>query len=671
MCGIAGIFNMRGAAPVSLELVERMVGALGHRGPDSSGVYLDDRVGLGHARLSIIDLSGGSQPIHNEDETLWIVFNGEIFNYPELREDLERSGHRFYTSTDTEVIIHLFEEHGPGCLKLLNGQFAFAIWDTVKEELFLARDRFGILPLHYTVQGGRLLFASEVKSIFMSDDVPREIDPVALDQIFTFWTTLPGRTAFKGIQELPPGHCMEAGRGGVTVRKYWEAPFHPAGAEAGMSYEDACCELSGLIRDAVRIRLRADVPVGCYLSGGLDSSGITTLVRRHFKNELRTFGIRFEEEAFDERSHQDFMVSFLGSDHTALDAGNEGIGGSFRDVLWHCEKPLLRTAPVPLYMLSRVVRENGFKVVLTGEGADEVFGGYNIFRETKVRRFWARQPASSTRPMLIRRLYPYIFEGNPRAGQFVQAFFGSGLEAVDDPLYSHRIRWRNTARVKTFFSEALAAETAGYSCSDELTGLLPESFGGLDYLSKAQYLETTVFMSSYLLAAQGDRVSMAHAVEVRPPYLDHRIAEFMGRVPAHWKIRGLDEKHMLKDVFRGLLPDRILKRPKHPYRAPIKECLLGGRDGYAAEMLSDGSIGKAGIFDRRKVGLLLKKLSAPGHAGEVDGMALAGVLSTQSIYDQFIDSFPKNAAGRVTPDLLVDRRRASSGRRGAGAGRGA
>jgi asparagine synthase (glutamine-hydrolysing) len=658
MCGITGICHISRPGPVSLNLLERMTGALGHRGPDGTGVYLDDWAGLGHTRLSIIDLSGGAQPIHNEDETLWIVYNGEIFNYPELRENLIGKGHRFYTGTDTEVILHLYEDQGAACLDQLNGQFAFAIWDAKKKELFLARDRVGILPLHYTVHGDALIFASEIKSIFAVEGVERTVDPIAMDQIFTFWTTLPGRTAFQDIHEVPAGHYLKVTGGKVDLRRYWDLPFYPPEEHTSASVRDICSELTELIIDAVRIRLRADVPVGCYLSGGLDSSGITTIVRSHFNNDLRTFGIRFEESEFDESEYQQFMVATLGTAHTNVLATNSGIGSSLNDVLRHCEKPLLRTAPVPLFLLSRAVRQNDFKVVLTGEGADEVFGGYNIFREAKVRRFWARQPESKSRPLLIGKLYPYIFSDNPRARHFVRTFFGGGLADAENPFFSHLVRWNNTGKTKTFFSDELRRAIGDYSCYDDLRERLPGSFDGWDYLSKAQYLETALFMSNYLLSSQGDRVSMANAVEIRPPYLDHRILEFMGRVPSKLKIKGLNEKYILKGVFRGRIPDRILMRPKHPYRAPIKESLLTAMSPTIDRYLSPRSLHAAGLFDPAKTTMLINKLQRSPHAGEVDNMALAGILSSQMIYDLFVGSYSAGSVRPVTPNLVIDRRTA-------------
>ncbi|MHC4436563.1 MAG: asparagine synthase (glutamine-hydrolyzing) [Planctomycetota bacterium] len=363
MCGIAGICHINGPNGVCLNSIKRMTGFLCHRGPDEAGIYLDDQVALGHARLSIIDLSSGVQPIHNEDRNLWIVYNGEVFNYPELKEDLLQKGHRFYTTSDTEVVLHMYEELGPDCLTQLNGQFAMAIWDVRKKELCLARDRVGIRPLYYTILNNTVIFGSEIKSIFTNKNVPRRIDPVAMDQIFTFWTTLTPRTVFEGINELPPGCYLKVSDGKVNIKKYWDIPLYSRCEQLNMAPQEICGRVQDLLADAVRIRLRADVPVGCYLSGGLDSSGAAALVVRNFNKDVRTFGIRFDGDGYDEGEHQNLIVSHLNVNHTDLKATNEQIGASLPDCLWHCEKPLLRTGPVPLFMLSDVVRNSGYKVV--------------------------------------------------------------------------------------------------------------------------------------------------------------------------------------------------------------------------------------------------------------------------------------------------------------------
>jgi asparagine synthase (glutamine-hydrolysing) len=415
-------------------------------------------------------------------------------------------------------------------------------------------------------------------------------------------------------------------------------------------------EIQQLLREAIRIRLRADVPVGCYLSGGLDSSGVTTLVVKNFDSDVRTFGIRFEEDSFDEGDYQSQMVSYLKVNHTDIRATNEAIGASLPDCLWHCEKPLLRTGPIPLYLLSKVVRQSDFKVVLTGEGADEVFGGYNIFREAKVRRFWAQSPGSQQRAGLISHLYPYIFN-NPRLKHTLQMFFSKGLDKVDDPLFSHMIRWENTSKLKTFFSSDLSNAIGSYCGYEQVKEGLPKAYEQADYLSRAQYLETAIFLSNYLLSSQGDRVAMAHSVEIRLPFLDPDVMEFMGRVPAKWKILGLNEKHILKKSFEGILPKKIARRPKNPYRAPIKQSLLNHKTiGYTQEVLSKASLKKADLFDADKVVKLLRKMQASGSASEIDDMALMGILSSQLVYQQFIEDFSVSTADYICPDLIVDQR---------------
>ncbi len=660
MCGIAGICGLSRPCEASAETLQKMVGMVRHRGPDEVGIYLDDWAGLGHARLSIIDLSSGTQPIHNEDETMWIVYNGEIFNYPELRRELEQAGHRFYTTSDTEVLLHMYEQYGRDCLEKLNGQFAFAIWDSAKRELFAARDHVGILPFYFTVTGDTLIFASEIKSLFVNQDVPRRLDPLAMEQIFTFWTTLNGRTAFDGIRELPPGHYLKVSKGTFEIKKYWDIPFVPRSEQLNVSTDEICENIRGLLLDAVRIRLRADVAVGAYLSGGLDSSGVTVLVVKNFNSSVTTFGIRFEESVFDEGSHQNQMAEFLKTRHSEIRATNEDIGTSFADCLWHCEKPLLRTSPVPLLLLSKLVHKKGLKVVLTGEGADEVFGGYNIFREAKVREFRSRFPDSKRRAALIEHLYPYIFRDKARARHSLQMFFSGDGDNLSDPLFSHLPRWENTRRIRGFFSDELKQAIGNYDGFDEIRKSLPADFAKWDCVSRAQYLETKIFLSNYLLSSQGDRVAMANSLEIRPPYLDKRIIEYMCRVPAKWKILGMDEKHILKKSYRGIIPDDIVGRPKHPYRAPIKNSLLKGKAGdYTREMLSENAINNAGLFDAKKVTLLVNKLQKPRDGSEVDNMALAGIVSSQIIHKQFVEDFPSQPVSMPAANLVVDRKSGS------------
>ncbi|MCC6253981.1 MAG: asparagine synthase (glutamine-hydrolyzing) [Ignavibacteriaceae bacterium] len=655
MCGIAGIVNLGKLQPISSNALRRMISIQQHRGPDETGAYIDDSIGLAHARLSIIDLKDGTQPIHNEDKSLWIIYNGEVFNYPELRQELIQHGHKFYTTSDTEVILHLYEEKGIHCLNELNGQFAFAIWNSKNRTLFLARDRVGIVPLHYTIQNNRLYFASEVKAIFANKEINRSLDPESLDQIFTYWTTLPGKTAFSNIKELPPAHYMLISNNEIKTDKYWNLNFRNNTETVNRKSDDLVREISETLMDSVKIRLRADVPVGTYLSGGLDSSALTETVKKNFNNELRSFGIRFENKDYDEGRFQNEMVDFLKVNHSEIIASNDAIGANLENVLWHTEKPLLRTGPIPLYILSGLVNQSGYKVVLTGEGADEIFGGYDIFKEAKIRNFWAKDPDSKLRPLLLGRLYPYIFKDD-RLKQTLIAFFKNGIDNPDDPFFSHNIRWKNTSKIKNFFSEQVKDSTKNYDSYSELMNLLPANFFDWDTVTKSQFLESLIFLSNYLLSSQGDRVAMAHSVELRVPYLDHRVIELLAKVNSEIKINGLNEKYLLKQVFKNRLPSNIIKRWKNPYRAPINKALLNNNLNLAKDYCSEDALKRSGIFDPVKVLKLINKLEKLDKAGEFDEMALVGIISTQLIYKNFIDDFQFKYAEADTFDQFFDYR---------------
>lgn len=636
MCGISGILNLKDNTPISPDKLRVMSFVLNHRGPDEAGAYLDDYIGLAQSRLSIIDLAGGSQPIHNEDKSLWIIFNGEIFNYPELRQELIQLGHKFYTHTDTEVILHLYEEKKEKCLDVLNGQFAFAIWNSRTKELFLARDRVGIIPLYFKLDHNKFYFASELKAIFSVQNGSPSFDAIGFDQIFTFWTNLPGDTPFKDYKEIPPAHYLNINFDGkFTLKSYWQLPFRKESDIKDCSVTEITEQAAELLTDAIKIRLRADVPVGSYLSGGLDSSGLTAIVKKKFNNELRTFGICFEEDSFDESSFQRIMVNHLQTNHSEVFARNSDIGKYFDDIIYFGERPVFRTAPAPLYLLSKKVREENFKVVLTGEGADEIFGGYNIFKEAKIRKFWSHNPESKLRSKLLKKLYPYIFK-DKRLFATLETFFKTGIDEPENPFFSHVVRWSNNSKLKNFFSDEFRETIKDYNAVDEFLLKLPEDFDQWETLSKAQYLEITTFMSGYLLSSQGDRMAMGNSVELRVPYLDHRLIEFMSSVPAKYKIFGLNEKYILKKVFKDLIPKEILYRAKNPYRAPIRNSFIDNTELMIDELLGETLINSAGIFNPSKVKLLLQKAKKSDSLSELDNMALAGILSTQLLYRHFI-----------------------------------
>jgi asparagine synthase (glutamine-hydrolysing) len=641
MCGIAGYFHLNQPRPPDRDLIGRMVNIIRHRGPDEFGAYLSDRCVLGHARLSIIDLSTGQQPLCNEDGVIWIVFNGEIFNYVELRPELEKLGHRFRTHSDTEVIVHAFEQWGKDCVNRFNGQFAFAIYNKRDNSLFIARDRLGKRPVFYTIHNGRFYFASEIKSIFCNPAIPRRLDVHGLDETFTWWTTAPPRTAFEGISELEAGSWLEIRNGQLTGGRYWQMDF-PEEFDRRRSTASWAEELHALLVDAVRLRLRADVPVGAYLSGGLDSSAITALIRNFTSNRVETFSIAFHDKAYDESGYQNQMAEFLGTNHHQIRCSYLDIAQAFPRVIWHAERPIVRTAPTPLFLLSRLVRDTHFKVVLTGEGSDEILGGYDIFKETLIRNFWARNPESVWRPALLQRLYPTLPLSPAKAKFYLETFYKDGLALTDAYHYSHMQRISTTTKVKSYFTKDIRAQVGDYDSVQAFAPGLPDNFGRWHQLAKAQYLEARSLLSGYLLSSQGDRVTAAHGVEGRYPFLDHRVVEFAATIPPGRKILGLKEKFILKKAMAKELPPEILRRVKQPYMAPDSNSFVQpDSPDYVQDILSDEALRRIGLFNPLMVAKLKEKCTKLFHAhlSFKDNMSFVGILSTQLLADQFIEHF--------------------------------
>jgi asparagine synthase (glutamine-hydrolysing) len=634
MCGISGIVKLDGS-PVDRSALDRMIRSLHHRGPDGNGVYTNGFVGLAHARLSIIDLAGGAQPMSSTDEQLWITFNGEIFNYLELRAELLTKGHVFRTHSDTEVILAAYREYGEDCVQHFNGQWAFAVWDARANKLFASRDRFGVRPFFYCTTNNAFLFASEIKALFTHPDVPRRLDPVGLDQIFTFWVTLPPHTAFDSIHQLAPGNSLRVQDGKLSTWQYW-----------ALDYVDPCAngdapryarELHDLLLDAATIRLRSDVPVGAYLSGGLDSTVITSLISKVAGDRLRTFSVSFEDSEFDESSFQREATAFFGTDHSDVPCSADAIGRVFPDVVKHVEQPLIRTAPAPMYLLSRHVRNSGYKVVLTGEGADELLGGYDIFKEEKIRRFWARNLGSQWRPLLLKRLYPYMQNLQRQSPAYLKAFFNVTPQDLASPFFSHLPRWVLTSRLKLFFSASMKSQLQSHAAFDDFEAALPPAFRAWTPFNRAEYLEASSLLPGYLLSAQGDRMAMANSIEARYPFLDHRVVQFATQLPSRLKMKVLDQKHVLKSAFKERIPESIRRRAKQPYRAPDGASLLGpsARD-YVGSLLSPTAIADYGVFDAPAVTSLLAKFASGRAIGVKDNMALVAIASTQLLASQLI-----------------------------------
>jgi len=635
MCGISGIYNP-GQAPVSPDAVRNMLKQIQYRGPDESGIYMGQGVGLGSVRLSIIDLAQGQQPMSDEAEEMWIVFNGEIFNYIELKAELIELGYRFRTGSDTEVLLLLYKHYREKCLEKLNGQFAFAIWDTRKKELFLGRDRVGIRPLFYYREENAFVFGSEIKCLMESGFVKAEPDPESLNRVFTFWTIPTPGTLFKGVKELPPGHYMVVRENETVIKPYWELRFQgDPGMKGTASLSDSMEEFEALISDSVRLRLRADVPVAAYLSGGIDSSATTWLIKQIEPGVLNTFSLGFESKEFDETAFQQSVAEQLETTHRSITCKDSDVADNFAKVLWHTETPILRTGAVPMFLLSGLVNDSGIKVVITGEGADEFLGGYNIFKEAIIREFWSREPSSKIRPLLLQKLYPYLAQFQGRNSALLKMFYGYRLNDTDSPGYSHLVRWNNSKHIKEHIRKDFLNGSAGDPV-EAFMSTLPEDFGKLDLLSRAQWLESTLFMSGYLLSSQGDRMGMANSVEGRYPFLDHRVIEFCSKLPWNHKIRGLNEKYLMKKLMDGRLPDQVVHRPKQAYRAPVASSLTSAKaPEYLREAISPEMLNKFGIFNQASVAKLLGKMQEGKTVTENDNMAVAGILSTQILMDMF------------------------------------
>ena len=631
MCGLAGVIHYD-VRPVDREMLGRMAAALRHRGPDGYGFFVGRRGGLAHVRLSIIDRATGAQPLGNEDGRLQVVFNGEIFNYVELRAELRALGHVFRTDSDTEVLVHGYESWGMRVVDRLNGDFAFAIYDQRDDSLFLARDPFGVRPLFYAERGLDLYFASEAKALFAGGKIEAVPDPLGLDEVFTFWGARAPRTVFRGVHQLEPGTVALWRNGRLTHRRYFTA----AGVAAREEPADAVDTLDRLLRESVRLRMRADVPVGAYASGGLDSTITSVLAAQMTPHDLRTFSISFDDHGLDESSFQAVVASAVRSRHVGRHIAAGDIARVFPRVVRHAETPLLRTAPAPMYLLAEATRQSGIVCVLTGEGSDELFLGYDLFKEVQVRQFCRRQPRSRLRPRLFDRLYPYMRTA-VRGELWHRSMLDAG--APDDPLDSHVPRIRLASRIKSFYDPGWKAAMGDADSLRTLRDSLPPGFAAWSPLARAAHLEIATLLPSYLLSSQGDRMMMAHGVEGRFPFLDPHLFAYAAALPERSKLCGLREKEILRRWARSLIPPAIVERHKQPYRAPDSAVFFGRETPeYASELLGGAAIQKTGIFASAAVDSLVRRAKAGRTISDAENQAVVAILSTQLWYQEFIAS---------------------------------
>lgn len=645
MCGIAGIVRADPRVPVEEESLLRMARAIRHRGPDGFGICLDPGAGLVSTRLSIVDLEGGWQPLVAPGDGSVLVFNGEIYNHPELRAWLQSAGTTFETKSDTEVLLALLAHEGTAGLDRLNGQFAFAWWEPAARRLTLARDRFGVRPLHYSLSGaGDLTFGSEAKALFAAGEVAPSLDLLGIDQSFLLWAPQAPRTSFAGVAAVEPGGLVVWEEGEIVERRRWWSVDESTGAGGS--------DLDELLRDSVHLRLRADVPVGAYLSGGLDSSLISALAQTEKRGELKTFSVAFQDEAYDERPEQELVAREIGTDHHIVEATAAKIAAVFPDVIAHAEAPLVRTAPAPLFLLSEAVQERGMKVVITGEGADELFWGYDLFKEVMIRRLHEIEPARALE--LLDELYPHLGSVGRRGPGWSRHLLQAGPQG--DPLSSHMTRIVATGTIRGFYRPSLAAELDEAAALAPVRAGLPPGFGDRPELERAAWLELTTLLEPYLLAAQGDRVTMAHGVEGRYPFLDHRVHAFAAGLPPDRKLTADEDKVALRELAKGLIPASIAERRKQPYRAPEVAPFIGaGAPQWVEEVLSADALAAAGLWDDRKVDGLLRRCRAGRATGVREGMALVGIISTQLLHRAFVQPGAPGPAEEVAPKVRIDR----------------
>ena len=596
------------------------------------GYYYDTRVALGTARLSIIDLASGQQPMCDETQRYWITYNGEVYNYIELREELEASGVAFSTRSDTEVVLKAWIAWGESSLARLNGGFAFAIYDRREGSLFLVRDRYGKRPLFYVRVGNELIFGSEIKSFIAHGGVPVEFDPVQLASIFTVWTPLPNQSGYKGINQVPGGAYMTIRGSDVTIRDYYALSFQ-SDPWTG-TFEEATEQTRKELSEAVRLRLRSDVEVGTYLSGGLDSSITTLLAVEHSQRTVHSFSISFEEAEFDESRDQDAVSDYLGTEHCTVRISNDDIVAAFPEALWHAEVPVFRTAFVPMYLLSRRVHDTGIKVVLTGEGADEAFIGYNIFKETIIRSRWNTDLSKARKVELISGLYPYLNHFSPENADALIALYERYAVERRHGLFSHEMRFDTS----NFATRLLQDKVDGYSPISRYLEERHDEFNRLPDYQKAQWIEYKTLLMGYLLSTQGDRVSFGNSVETRCAFLDPRVVEWAWRLPLDWKLNGLqNEKFILKEAYRTRLPDCVTSKPKNPYRAPEATAFVHSErpPDYLDAILSDSEMQDDEILDRTFLRKLLTKIrkSPPSQISHRENHAFMFALSLMLLRD--------------------------------------
>ena len=603
MCGIAGIYHFDPQRPVDASLLRRMTQQIRHRGPDAEGFHQGPNIGLGFRRLAIIDLSAaGNQPMCNEDESLWIVFNGEFYGFREHQERLKKAGHVFKSRTDTETVLHLYEEHGVECLQYLDGMFAFALWDRKTNDLLLVRDRLGIKPLHYAVRDSGILFGSEIKSILQDPTITRDIDEQALHDYLSFMTVPAPRSIYKGISKLLPGHYLRVHNGSVAIRPYWNLPTEPV---SEMSRQDALGQLEDVLSRAVRSQLLSDVPLGAFLSGGVDSSAVVALMSEGTQEPVKTFAISFPGlEEYDESSHARDVSAMFSTHHMEF-----AVTPQLIDVLpklaWHFDEPFAVSSAFATYFLAKMTREH-VTVALTGDGGDELFAGYP-FRYSMDARFarvgWVPRSVRSLVFGLVQHLP--VFGTEPQRRFLTKARTAASFFTNDaDEAFFRTFTYFDEPSKKALRASGQRGFAPATPSLDVLSRHYREA-GKLDPVNRRLYGDLKTTLVDEMLT-KVDRMTMAFGLEARVPLLDHRLVEFVMRLPGAWKIRGRDGKLLLKAAMSRFLPSRILERRKHGFTVPMDRWLREDLHEYLCDHLSEETVRRRGYFEPRVVQKLIR-----------------------------------------------------------------
>jgi len=579
MCGIAGIYNFKSLAPVDQETVRDMTNIIAHRGPDADGFHFDGPVGLGHRRLAILDLSErGRQPMFFHNRRYAIVFNGEIYNYIELRRDLIAKGCVFRTDTDTEVLLALFAEQGVDCLKRLNGMFAFAIWDSVDRSLFLARDRVGIKPLYYSITSDGISFASEIKSLLVSKETTPTVDLPLVDTYFSFGYVPGTKTLFEGCQKLAPGHWMWVRPTGITTRSYWDVCYAP---NTHRTEEQTAEELRELLLDAAKIHMRSDVPVGVFLSGGVDSSTTVALLAEGGFENLKTFCVAYGGgSAYDETKYARLVADRFRTDHHVLYVTPDQFKDFIPRYVWHMDEPVTEAAAISLYFISKLLREH-VTVALSGEGSDELFGGYNVYRRQQKFEAYRKLPAAIRQGVLEPLCQ---LTGNGKLREYAR------LAALPLEKRYLGVPYNDSRYKQVLYTDDL---WAAVGTNDDPLAAYYYQTRESDALSRMLYNDLKTWLVDDLLI-KADKMTMANSVELRVPFLDYRVVEYAASIPSHMKIRRGQGKWILKKAMRNRLPDEILDRTKMGFPTPLRLMLQEGLSGYVYDLLlSERSVNRA------------------------------------------------------------------------------